>query len=529
YAPPRPCRRFEAGAGTTFTLPHHHIYVLTNTTAWLEARWGGHLRRTPNLTLHLDEAVKPDPPTTTMPFTKAGGQLRLRVPWPPCHRRGRPPQREARFRRMGDSGWTQVKTPVAGAGGDDGTVVTCPLGGHGAFEVQLRHKLPHWSSYWSDWSSSIFVPEGEEEEGERVGPRQPPKNPDNGAGLLPPAEILASPALSHQLGKLGRDGQRVLRLDWQPATPEQGNVTYMLRARMLACRCAQPPEEDEDEEDEEEEDVTVVRTEVTAHNLTLSGAEYEILLTATNAAGTGPARLLRVPTEHHADFGFEDVTVAGSVVTVRWQAPSPGSIYCFEQQPLPGAPKPGACVHGDFPAKSIHVDTGKGAPRPPSLDTPGCHRLAVHGWSPARGWATFALQHHYSSNASLAVPVRVNASAGDATVVLWWNPSPRAACPGVLVKYLICHAADGDNVTYAEADAKVSHYVLPNLRPGTGYRVGVWEVTTDSEGTCSPWWHFQSKALGSPQGAARKSNLKYLSVLLGLPAIAAVYQLSKKR
>ncbi|KAM6107238.1 interleukin-12 receptor subunit beta-1 [Pterocles gutturalis] len=483
YAPPRPCRRFEAGAGTTFTLPHHHIYVLTNATAWLEARWGGHLRRTPNLTLHLDEAVKPDPPPTAMPFAKAGGQLRLRVPWPPCHRRGRPPQREARFRRMGDSGWTQVKTPVAGAG------VTCPLGGHGAFEVQLRHKLPHWSSYWSDWSGSIFVPE----------------------------EILVSPVLSHQLGKLGRDGQRVLRLDWQRAPPEQGNVTYTLRARVPACRCAPPPEE---EEDEEEEDVTVVRTEVTAHNLTLSGAEYEILLTATNAAGTGPARLLRVPAEHHADFGFEDVTMAGSMVTARWQALSPGSVYCFEQQPLLGAPKPGVCVRGDFPAKSIHVDTGV-------LDTPGCHRLAVHGWSPARGWATFALQYHYSSNASLAVPIHVNTSAGDAAVVLWWTPSPRAACPGVLVKYLICHTADGDNVTYAEANAAVSHYILPNLRPGTGYRVGVWEVTTESEGTCSPWWHFQSKALG-PQGAAWK-YLKYLGIALGLPAIAAVYQLSKKR
>lgn len=45
--------------------------------------------------------------------------------------------------------------------------VTCDLGGNAAFEVQLRQKTQHWSSYWSDWSKSIFVPEGEK------GPQNP--------------------------------------------------------------------------------------------------------------------------------------------------------------------------------------------------------------------------------------------------------------------------------------------------------------------------------------------------------------------
>ncbi|XP_068277042.1 LOW QUALITY PROTEIN: interleukin-12 receptor subunit beta-1 [Nyctibius grandis] len=512
YAVPRLCRRFDAGVGTTYALKHHHVYVLTNATAWVEARWGDHVQRTPNLTLYLDEAVKPHPPPTGMPFTKSGGQLRLRVPWPPCRRGDRPPQREARFRKVGDRGWTQVTCETVT---DEDDSVTCALRGDGAFEVQLRHKPPHWSSYWSDWSSSIFVPK----------------------------EILASPALSYHLGKLGRDGQRVLSLGWQRAPEEQGDVTYTLRARVPACGCAEPADEDS----------VVLGREVTAHNLTLSGAEYEILLTAANAAGPGPARQLRVPAEQHAgtcpaegpsslaasrglfsqpslapcrfipDLSFEDVSVAGGTVTVQWEAPNPGFIYCFEKQPLPGAPKRGVCTHQDFPAKSIHVERG-------TLDTPACYRLAVHGWAPARGWATFALQHHYAGNASLAVPLRINASAGDAAVVLRWSPSPRAACPGVLAKYLICHAADGDNMTYGEADAAASHYTLRDLRPGTAYRVGVQEMTAGSRGTCRAWWHFQTKALGnSPQGAAWKSNLKYLSISLGLPAVAAVYQLSKKR
>ncbi|XP_074707856.1 interleukin-12 receptor subunit beta-1 isoform X1 [Strix uralensis] len=480
YTTPRLCRRFEAGARTTYTLKHHHVYVLTNTTAWVEARWGDHVHRTANLTLYLNEAVKPDPPPAGMPFTKSGGRLQLQMPWLPCHRGGQPPQREARFRRTGNHGWTQVMCETVT---DEDDSVTCALGGHGAFEVQLRHKPPHWSSYWSDWSSSIFVPE----------------------------EILVSPALSYHLGKLGRDGQRVLRLGWQRAPEEQGDVTYMLRAHMPACRCAEPAEED----------TVVLGREVTGHNLTLSGAEYEILLTAANTAGTGPAQQLRVPAEQRADFGFKDVSVAGGTVTARWEAPSPGFVYCFEQQPLPGAPKRGICIRRDFPAKSIHVERG-------ALEAPACYRLAVHGWAPARGWSTFALRHHYASNASLAVPIHTNASVGDAAVVLWWSPSPRAACPGVLSKYLICHVAEGDNMTYAEVDAAASHYTLQNLRPGTAYRVGIWEVTAESRGTCGTSWHFQTKALG-PQGAAWKSNLKYLGISLALPAVAAIYQMSKKR
>ncbi|XP_069646836.1 interleukin-12 receptor subunit beta-1 [Haliaeetus albicilla] len=207
---------------------------------------------------------------------------------------------------------------------DEDDSVTCTLGQDGAFKVQLRHKLPHWSSYWSNWSSSIFVPE----------------------------EILASPVLSYQLGKLGRDGQRVLSLGWQRAPKEQGNVTYTLRAFMPACHCAEPAKND----------TVVLGTEVTAHNFTLSGAEYEILLTAANAAGPGPARQLRVPAEQRADLGFKDVSVAGSTVSVRWEVQSPDFVYCFEQQPLPGTPKQGVCIQRDFPAKSIHTERGKGAP-----------------------------------------------------------------------------------------------------------------------------------------------------------------------
>ncbi|XP_035203909.1 interleukin-12 receptor subunit beta-1 isoform X2 [Oxyura jamaicensis] len=482
YATSRTCPRYEAGAATTYTLPRHRVYVLTNTTAWVEARWGPHLHRSPNLTLYLNEAVKLDPPPDGMKFTKAKGFLQLRVPRPPFRGRDRALSREARFRGVGSLSWTQVLCETGKSEDNKEDPVTCDLGGNAAFEVQLRQKTQHWSSYWSDWSKSIFVPE----------------------------EILESPELSFQLGNLGKNGQRLLQLSWQRAREEQGNVTYTLSAHMPACRCPTLPEVDE----------VVLGPEVTVHNLTLCGAEYEILLTATNAAGTSPTRQLHVPAEQHAELSFKDVSSAGEAVMVRWEAPSHGFVYCFEQQPLPGAPQQGLCVQQEFPAKSSHLERG-------SLEAPACYRLAVHGRSAGQDWATFALQHHFTGNTSLAASIHINASAEAA--VLRWEPSPRAACPGALARYLVCHAAEGDNVTYGEADASASRYTLRNLRPGTAYRVGIQEVAADSGGTCSTPWHFQTMALG-PRLAAWKSNLKYLGISLGLPAVAAViYQLSKRR
>ncbi|NWT56357.1 I12R1 protein, partial [Erythrocercus mccallii] len=490
----RLCRRFEVGTATKYSPSHQQVFTLENSTAWVEARWGDQAHRTPNHTLHLDKAVKLDPPPTGMPFSKTGGQLRVQLPRPQCHRLRQPPQREARFWRVGDSSWTQVTCETVMVTDEDDSV-TCALGVNGTFVVQLRHKPPHWSSYWSDWSSNISVPE----------------------------EILESPVLSHQLGKLGRDGQRVLRLSWQPVLKEQRDVTYKLDVHMLACGC----------EESDEEDAVELGWEVTEHNLTLSGAEYEILLAAVNAAGPGPPRQLRVPAEQHADLSFKEISVAGSTVTAQWEAPVPGDAFCFEQQTLPEPPKQGVCIQQEFPANSIHVQRGKGAPQAPhcpplggALGAPGCHRLAVHGWDPERGWATFALWHRYSRNDSLVVPI--NISTADGEVVLQWKPSPRAACPGALAKYLICHVTEGDNVTYSEVDATASNYTLQNLQPGTAYRVGVWEVTEDSERTCRAWRLFQTKALG-PQGAVWRGNLKYLGISLGVPAAAAIYHLSKKR
>lgn len=50
---------------------------------------------------------------------------------------------------------------------------------------------------------------------------------------------------------------------------------------------------------------------------------------------------------------------------MRWEAPSRGFAYCFEQQPLPGARRQGVCVQQEFPAKSSHLENSKRVPETP--------------------------------------------------------------------------------------------------------------------------------------------------------------------
>lgn len=114
---PTPRPGWRHAGGTTSTGPPTSRSTSTRPVSARGAGLGASTR-TDNRETTSSLTVKLDPPPTGMPFTKTGGRLQLRVPRPPCHRRGQLPQWEARFQRNGDRNWTQVKTPFARASGD---------------------------------------------------------------------------------------------------------------------------------------------------------------------------------------------------------------------------------------------------------------------------------------------------------------------------------------------------------------------------------------------------------------------------
>ncbi|XP_019393990.1 PREDICTED: interleukin-12 receptor subunit beta-1 [Crocodylus porosus] len=340
------------GARTThYTLPFRKLYLLKNFTAWVESGSGDRPWRTRNVTLQLENAIKLDPPHNKISFSRANGTLRLQLPRAE-ERAGKAVvlQREVRHRQGKDTTWTLVECETqADDKKSEDEAVTCDLGQTAALELQIRHKMLHWSSTWSDWSQIILVP----------------------------AEIVERPRASYTLGRLGQSGQRNLTLQWQKASEEQGNVTYTVAVRMLTCGCGEPMDE------------ISLQKDVAELNLALSGAEHSISLSAANAAGYGPAWTRHIPPDSDTEIRFLAVSTAGTNTTVQWAAKANGTFYCLEKQPLGDARRPAACIQKPFVETGTYTETGVLEPR-------RWYRIAVHGQGPGHSWATFAATYHFT-------------------------------------------------------------------------------------------------------------------------------------
>lgn len=127
--------------------------------------------------------------------------------------------------------------------------------------------------------------------------------------------------------------------------------------------------------------------------------------------------------------------MAGGTVMARWEAPSPGFAYCFEQQPLPGAPKQGICIQRDFPAKSIHVERGKGAPRAPA-------RPPRLGPDPGKGLTSVPGSCRRSTGSTGVLPPR-RARLGPGTGLVHLRP----AAPLRQQRYVWKHGASAPGLT----------------------------------------------------------------------------------
>ncbi|CAM4629276.1 interleukin-12 receptor subunit beta-1 [Lepidochelys kempii] len=474
-----PCKEFKTESSTHCSFPYRTLRVLQNLTAWVESHSGGRVERTQNITLQLENAIKLDPPLPhRITFSKSSGTLTLTLQqldsWTV---RYEPLRREARYRQRNDTEWTQVECQTRGEYKRNNITVICSLETTAACEVQIRHRTAHWSSYWSGWSKSIFVPE----------------------------EI---PEVTYTVGRLGRNGQRNVTFHWQEAHEEQWKVNYTLAVYMPACRCTvlkkEVPEKDE---------TTLI--------LALSGAEYHVSMSASNPAGRGPVRTYHIPPEHRTEMNFLNVTSDGSNVTVQWAAKTNGTFYCFEKQPLEEPQEDQEeCSHKQFFEKDSNVNTGSVKPRK-------CYRIAIHGGGPEKHW-TFGSMYHFATNTSFDGPIHIQNITANSAFLLW-KPSPLSQCPGILKKYIICYTSEQDNRTaYQEANSSATHYTLQDLQPGTSYRVGIQAATADRDGSCSPQLLFKTTKLG-PNPAEWKLNLRYLSIFLGVPILAAFCHFSKKR
>nr|XP_020636679.1 interleukin-12 receptor subunit beta-1 isoform X2 [Pogona vitticeps] len=478
---------FQAKGRTSLVINQNNVYALKKVTVWVES----HSRDRPplqseNQTLLINEAVKIDaPPAQSISVSRSRGILTVR--WFESHQCDRLPRMaEVRLRQENVGNWTLENcTSENDEGAQERIKVTCDMGKSWAYEMQVRYRTSHWSSYWSDWSDTVFVP----------------------------AEILRSPRVNCTVGRLGEDGLRNVTLEWESPGAEQGEVSYTLTFVLLPCQ-----------ECLSDSVFTHAMRHQVAHRVALSGAGYNISLESCNKVSCGPiSSFLVPPAVRDTGPGAPNVTLSGKHFSLQWRAKAELDGLCFEKQALGDPPwEELQCKEEDLEASDEHRHSGV-------LEPNRCYRIAVHGRDSARNvWLTFALTHLFPRNTSreTSIPVKVVNRTATSALVQWTRPRGISDCPGVLKKYILCCQTEPEGkTTYYEADASETQHVLPDLQPDTTYRVGVWASTAGSEVGCRALIRFTT----SPSDG-QQLPLVFLGVYAGLLVAALVtFHFWKKR
>ncbi|KAJ7308311.1 hypothetical protein JRQ81_008845 [Phrynocephalus forsythii] len=476
---------FPAGKRTSLVIKQNDVYALKNVTVWVESHSkDGSLFQSENRTLLINEAVKLEsPPAASLGLSRSKDSLI--VQWSEshqCENLARVTEVRRRLEKAGN--WTRVSS-CHNVSLLPPPQVTCVVEKSRAFEMQVRYRTSHWSSYWSDWSDSVFVP----------------------------AEILRSPNVTWTTGRLGEDGLRNVTLEWERPGPEEGEVTYTLTFALPPCPDCQC-------------DPVFTHSVVhrTSYVVALSGAGYNVSLEASNRVSQATIRSFLLPPAWDAGPTARNVSLAGGNFSLQWEAKGDADGFCFEKQALGDPPSEALCLEETLEAGRVYGSSGV-------LEHNRCYRLAVHGCdSAANVWSTFLLTHLFARNTSQegSIPVRVVKKMASSALISWTHPQALYECPGVLQKYVLCCQNERDGqITYYEANASETQSVLPDLQPDTAYRVGVWASTEGSQEGCQPLVPFTT-----PSSDARHLTQVLLSMglLYGvITASAAAYHLGRKR
>ncbi|XP_042299719.1 LOW QUALITY PROTEIN: interleukin-12 receptor subunit beta-1, partial [Sceloporus undulatus] len=371
--------------------------------------------------------------------------------------------------------------------------LVCQVQKNVLYEVQVRYRVSHWSSYWSDWSPSMVVP----------------------------AEIFRSPEINFTVGRLGGDGLRNVTVEWERPSPDQGMVKYILEFDLPCRNCLS-----------EMEALSKTVYNQTSYQVALSGAAYNVSLQAANKAGEAPVSFVWLPPEQESGPSILNVSLSGQNFKAWWKAPVDAGMFCFESQVLGDFPLETPCNNTGLKTGKIYESSGVVKPN-------HCYRLAIHGLSQATSvWSTLGFTHLFQRNSSFFPPSfsgrphqcqhdQANPQFGHGSV---GAPGALSSCPGVLKKFVICCRKDEESAqtTYYDASASEREFTIPELQPQTAYLVGVWASTDKSGKDCEAHLLFLTSPADAKMTALTLSFLT-LGIFVTFLTAAGSFNFCRKR
>ncbi|XP_040273757.1 interleukin-12 receptor subunit beta-1 isoform X1 [Bufo bufo] len=469
------CQNFDAGKQTHITLTNDDVHMRENISLEVTAEEHGQNYTSKPITLILDKAVKLDPPDhNKITITREGSNITVswtRINLFPMFFNTAKEVRYKEHPLYPDLLLCKTSTSTTCHPGRDGIPVCkehCKfsLDGHHGYYIQIRQTYEE--GIWSEWSDSIFVPA-------EIGPIQIEKLNTGGLNLT---------------------GWRTISLFWKPRTKEEGNMNYHINVTSLPCAGI----------------TTYHSTIQNCFHANISGAAYNVTVISSNEAQAA-SPWSTVIEEDWAVIPFENVTLFGNNLTVKWKGKEGKSSHCIAWKPIEMKGVSFSKLLENLNKNNATILTDNFLPMK-------CYRIYVHKMS--KNQRTVGTTNYFKPLFSIGPRNLTVMNVTVSSVLLKWDPFDLHECQGILKNWVINrkdHATNVSNETYE--NSSVTQYLVEGLPHGFNYTFEVKGITVFGEQTGSSF-----KSVSSPwivENTNKKLLEKTVGILAALLLVAFVF------
>ncbi|XP_075707270.1 interleukin-12 receptor subunit beta-1 [Rhinoderma darwinii] len=443
------CEELDAGKQTSISLGNDIVHMRENISMSVKAEEDGQYYTSRQITLILDKAIKLDPPNLRkIIITRKGSNITASWTRSDLHPVLLNTIKEVRYNEHSlylDPLPCKTTTSTICHPGDHDIPICkehCEfaLDGHQGHYIQIRQTYEE--GVWSEWSDSIFVPAG-------IGPVQITKI---------------------KTERLNFAGIRTASLVWKPSTKEEGIMNYHINVTFLPCPGV----------------TTYHSTRDNWFNASVSGAAYNVSVMASNEAQTASPRSTVIE-EDWAAIPFENVTLSGNNLTIKWKRKNAGkSSYCIAWKPSEMKSVIFSKLVENLNSNNVTILTDNFLPMK-------CYKIYIHEMSGNQN--TVGTTHYFKPLLRIGPRNLTVMNVTGNSILLKWDAFDLHECQGVLQNWVINgtdHATNASKETYE--NSTVTHHLVEGLPHGFNYIFEVKGITIFGEQTgssfktvSSPW------------------------------------------
>ncbi|XP_067889406.1 interleukin-6 receptor subunit beta isoform X2 [Heterodontus francisci] len=419
------------GMNNSYTVLYPFIHYFVLTTIWVEVNNDLGSAKSDSLLLDPVDVIKPDPPKITSVQQVTGISTVLAVKWTnPSVPITYQLKYNLRYRTVDTQQWTQV--PPEDTKSHRESFLVQNMKPFTNYVFTIRCKKNDETGYWSNWSL------------EKI-------------GKTPEASPLRGPSIWRTVANLDFLKRRI-RIMWKKLDKSDANGIIM-RYQMTI-------------KEKNSMKIQRIETEDLEYNITLSQAEYEFTLIASNSAGDSPNEILILPATRESALppvqNLSAYPQDGQLV-VEWKPPVSAVIEWCEESSKDLCPGP---LYWQREQKTTNKTFLKDNVMPFKR-----YRITVYPMYSGRPGAPLSKLTYLQQDRPVNGPLVHLKHVGKKEVELMWNEIPVNEQRGFITNYTIFYKSGNANESSIVVDAKYRELVLNSLTGNTLYVIRVMAST----------------------------------------------------